>query len=322
MPVDIGRTAAAPAQDAELRRLEAKRQPSGLAVWLGIADNSLTRQKTVRFGDASAVNSGRLWSFVTLLVLLGGWLAATLMGLIDPIYWPPIEGSLFPWADPDRARPGVIDRFVALLTEGYRNVPLWEHVWTSVQRVLLGVFFGALVGVPLGFAMGLNSVARGLFDPIVEFIRPIPPLALIPLVILWLGIDEVAKTFLLFLAALFIMVIAARSGVSSVRISKVHAAYSLGASKAQVLRHVILPNALPEIFTGLRTAMGVCWGTLVAAELVAADQGVGSMMMIAKNFLQTDVVVIGIIIIGAIGFAIEMAMRLLERWLIPWKGKG
>ena len=110
--------------------------------------------------------------------------------------------------------------------------------------------------------------------------------------------------------------------MSSVRISKVHAAYSLGASKAQVLRHVILPNALPEIFTGLRTSMGVCWGTLVAAELVAADQGVGSMMMVAKNFLQTEVVVIGIIIIGAIGFAIEMLMRVLEGWLIPWKGKG
>ena len=216
----------------------------------------------------------------------------------------------------------MVDRFVSLFVDGYRNISLWEHVGTSVKRVLLGVIFGALVGIPLGFAMGLNSVARGLFDPIVEFVRPIPPLALIPLVILWLGIDEVAKIFLLFLAALFIMLIAARAGVSSVQISKVHAAYSLGASKFQVLRHVILPNALPEIFTGLRISMGVCWGTLVAAELVAADQGVGSMMMIAKNFLQTDVVVIGIIIIGAIGFAIEMFMRLLESWLIPWKGKG
>jgi taurine transport system permease protein len=172
-------------------------------------------------------------------------LVATVAGLIDPIFWSPIEGSLYHWADPDRAHPGVIDRFAALLTEDYRNVPLWKHVWTSVKRVLLGVFFGALVGVPLGFAMGLNSVARGLFDPVVEFIRPIPPLALIPLVILWLGIDEVAKVFLLFLAALFIMVIAARSGVRSVRISKVHAAYSLGASKARPLRHVILPNARP-----------------------------------------------------------------------------
>ena len=301
---------------------KSKHQPSALAIWLGVADNSFTRQKTVKFGDASAVNSGRLWSIVTVVVLILAWLVATIGGILDPIFWPPIDGSLYPWDDPNRARPGVVDRFVSLVVEGYRNVSLGEHVWTSVKRVLLGVLFGALVGVPLGFAMGLNSFARGLLDPIVEFIRPIPPLALIPLVILWLGIDETAKTFLLFLAALFIMLIAARAGVNSVRISKVHAAYSLGASRSQVLRHVILPNALPEIFTGLRTSMGVCWGTLVAAELVAADRGVGSMMMIAKNFLQTDVVVIGIIIIGAIGFAIEMLMRVLEGWLIPWKGKG
>ena len=299
-----------------------KHQPSSLAIWLGVADNSFTRQKTVKFGDASAVNSGRLWSIVTVVVLILAWWVATVGGILDPIFWPPLDGSLYPWDDPNRARPGVVDRFVSLVVEGYRNVSLGEHVWTSVRRVLLGVLFGAVVGIPLGFAMGLNSVARGLLDPIVEFIRPIPPLALIPLVILWLGIDETAKTFLLFLAALFIMLIAARAGVSSVRISKVHAAYSLGASRSQVLRHVILPNALPEIFTGLRTSMGVCWGTLVAAELVAADQGVGSMMMVAKNFLQTDVVVIGIIIIGAIGFAIEMLMRVLEAWLIPWKGKG
>ena len=297
-------------------------QPSGLSIWLGIADNPFTRQKTVKFGDASAVNSGRLWSIVTVLTLLAAWFLATVTGFLEPIFWPPLEGSLYPWDNPNRAKPGVVDRFVSLVAEGYRNVSFGEHIWTSVKRVLLGVLFGALVGIPLGFAMGLNSVARGLLDPVVEFIRPIPPLALIPLVILWLGIDEVAKVFLLFLAALFIMLIAARAGVSSVRISKVHAAYSLGASRVQVLRHVILPNALPEIFTGLRTSMGVCWGTLVAAELVAADQGVGSMMMIAKNFLQTDVVVSGIIIIGAIGFAIEILMRMLEGWLIPWKGKG
>jgi len=298
------------------------KQPSGLMIWLGLADNTFTRQKTIKFGDASAVNSGRFWSILTLLVLFGGWTIATLAGWIDPIYWPALESDMYPWDRPERARPGVIDRFGRLLTEGFRNVALWDHVGTSVQRVLLGVFFGALVGIPLGFAMGLTSFARGLLDPVVEFMRPIPPLALIPLVILWFGIDEMAKVFLLFLASLFIMLIAARSGVSSVKISKVHAAYSLGANRAQVLRHVILPNALPEIFTGLRTSMGVAWATLVAAELVAAEKGVGSMIMIAKNFLQTEVVVIGIIIIGIIGFAIEIVMRMLENWLIPWKGKG
>lgn len=285
-----------------------KKEPSEAAIWLGLADNTFTRQKTVKFGDASAVNSGRFYSILIICGLAMLWVLSSRLGMIEPFYWPTVGGT--------------IDRISLLVTEGFRNVPLWEHVGISVFRVLTGVLCGALVGIPLGFAMGLSSTARGLFDPIVEFMRPIPPLALIPLIILWFGIDETAKIFLLFLASLFIMTIAARSGVSSVRISKVHAAYSLGASKAQILRHVILPNALPEIFTGLRTSMGVCWGTVVAAELVAADRGVGSMIMIAKNFLQTDTVVIGIIIIGIIGYIIEIFMRYLERWLIPWKGKG
>ncbi len=281
---------------------------SRLAIWLGLADDDLTRQKTARFGDASAVNSGRIWSILVVLALLALWALSSAFGWVQPIFWPTMEGT---WT-----------RLVRLWTEGFRNVPLWEHVWISVWRVLSGVALGAMVGVPLGFAMGLSSFARGLFDPIVEFMRPIPPLALIPLIILWFGIGETAKVFLLFLASLFIMTIAARAGVASVRISKVHAAYTLGASRAQALRYVILPNALPEIFTGLRTATGVCWGTVVAAELVAADRGVGSMIMIAKNFLQTDTVVIGIATIGLIGYLIEMAMRWLERRLVPWKGKG
>ena len=285
-----------------------QKKPSGLAIWLGLSDNSFTRQKTVKFGDATAVNSGRFYSILTLAALIAAWVVASVFSLVEPFYWPSITGT---W-----------ERLVKIVGEGFRNTALIDHVGISVYRVLSGVFYGALVGIPLGFAMGLSSIGRGLFDPVVEFMRPIPPLALIPLIILWFGIDEFAKIFLLFLASLFIMTIAARSGVSSVRITKVHAAYSLGASKLQILRQVILPNALPEIFTGLRTSMGVCWGTVVAAELVAADKGLGSMIMIAKNFLQTDTVVIGIILIGVIGYIIELIMRRLEQWLIPWRGKG
>ena len=285
-----------------------EKSPSALMIWLGLADNSFTRQKTVKFGDSSAVNSGRAYGIFSVTALILLWIASSALGWVKPIFWPPLDATF--------------SRLVELVTEGFRNTSIWEHVGISVYRVLSGVFYGAIVGIPLGLAMGLSSVARGMFDPIVEFIRPIPPLALIPLIILWFGIDEFAKIFLLFLASLFIMTIAARSGVNSVRISKVHAAYSLGATKAQILRTVILPNSLPEIFTGLRTSMGVCWGTVVAAELVAADKGIGSMIMIAKNFLQTDTVVIGIFIIGFIGFAIEIVMRKLEAHLIPWRGKG
>ncbi len=216
----------------------------------------------------------------------------------------------------------VATRLAEIATEGFRGSTLWQHLGYSLMRVVVGFFFGAMVGIPLGYAMGLSNWFRGWFDPIVEFMRPVPPLALIPLVIIWAGIGETGKIILLFLAALWIMAIAARAGVSGVNISKVHAAYSLGASKAQIMRYVIVPNSLPEIFTGARVAMGVCWGTVVAAELVAAEKGAGMMIMVASKFQNTDIVIMGIILIGVIGFGIDMLMRWAERTMVPWKGKA
>ena len=227
---------------------------------------------------------------------------------MEPIWLPPPED--------------VVKRFIEISNDGFRGSTLWEHIGLSLMRVVVGFFFGSLVGIPLGYAMGLSNWFRGWFDPIVEFMRPVPPLALIPLVIIWAGIGELGKIILLFLAALWIMAIAARSGVSGVRISKVHAAYSLGASKKQIMRFVIVPNSLPEIFTGARVAMGVCWGTVVAAELVAAEKGAGMMIMVASKLQNTDIVMMGIIMIGVIGFGIDILMRWAERWLVPWKGKG
>ncbi|AUC52498.1 taurine ABC transporter permease [Sagittula sp. P11] len=226
---------------------------------------------------------------------------------MEPIWLPPPEA--------------VVARLGEIASDGYRDSTLWEHLGYSLFRVILGFLFGALVGIPLGYAMGLSDWFRGWFDPIVEFMRPVPPLALIPLVIIWAGIGEVGKIILLFLAALWIMAIAARAGVSGVAISKVHAAYSLGASKWQIMRHVIVPNSLPEIFTGARVAMGVCWGTVVAAELVAAEKGAGMMIMVASKFQLTDIVLMGIILIGIIGFGIDILMRWAERVLVPWKGR-
>ena len=216
----------------------------------------------------------------------------------------------------------VVGRYIEIMANGYQNYSLWEHIGASLLRVLAGFSLGALVGIPLGYAMGLSGWFRGWFDPIVEFMRPVPPLALIPLVIIWFGIWETGKVVLLFLAALWVMAIAARAGVSGVRISKIHAAYSLGASKWHILRHVIVPNSLPEIFTGARVAMGVCWGTVVAAELVAAQMGAGMMIIAAAKFQLTDIVMMGIILIGLIGFGIDMLMRQAESRLVPWKGRG
>ena len=227
---------------------------------------------------------------------------------MEPVWLPPPEN--------------VVKRVFEILANGYQNFTLLEHVGWSLFRVVAGFIAGAVVGIPLGYAMGLSDWFRGWFDPIVEFMRPVPPLALIPLVIIWAGIGETGKVILLFLAALWIMTIAARAGVSGVRISKIHAAYSLGASKWQILWHVIVPNSLPEIFTGARVAMGVCWGTVVAAELVAAEKGAGMMIMVASRFQLTDIVIMGIILIGVIGYGIDILMRMAERWLIPWKGRG
>ena len=216
----------------------------------------------------------------------------------------------------------VAARFLEISRNGYQNFTLWEHLGASLTRVLAGFALGSLVGIPLGYAMGLSGWFRGWFDPIVEFMRPVPPLALIPLVIIWFGIWETGKVVLLFLAALWVMTIAARAGVSGVNITKVHAAYSLGASKWQLLRHVILPNSLPEIFTGARVAMGVCWGTVVAAELVAAQKGAGMMIIAASKFQLTDIVLMGIILIGVVGYGIDVLMRIAERRLVPWKGRS
>ncbi len=215
----------------------------------------------------------------------------------------------------------VVARVGEIASEGYQNFTLWQHLFWSLFRVIVGFIIGAAVGIPLGYAMGLSDWFRGWFDPIVEFMRPVPPLALIPLVIIWAGIGETGKIILLFLAALWIMTISARAGVSGVAISKVHAAYSLGASKWQLMRHVIVPNSLPEIFTGARVAMGVCWGTVVAAELVAAEKGAGMMVMVASRFQNTDIVIMGIILIGIIGYGIDILMRKAENWLVPWKGR-
>lgn len=216
----------------------------------------------------------------------------------------------------------VVARFADIAVNGFQNTSLWTHLGASLGRVLAGFALGSLIGIPLGYAMGLSGWFRGWFDPIVEFMRPVPPLALIPLVIIWFGIWESGKIVLLFLAALWIMVIAARSGVSGVRISKIHAAYSLGATRWQIMRHVIIPNSLPELFTGARVAMGVCWGTVVAAELVAAEKGAGMMIIAASKFQMTDVVVMGIILIGIIGYGIDILMRMAESRLVPWKGRG
>lgn len=301
--------------------------------------------RTVSFGDSSAVKSLPAFTVVAFLSMMLFWWLTTRIWGMDQAFAaqffadnPDITSEKQLVAACTRADdcefsqvftpqqfPSVSDTWdaaVLLFTEGFQNRTIWEQTWASLWRIIRGMFFGTIFGVPIGMAMGLFSKARGFFDAPVEFFRPIPPLALIPLFIAIFGIGDAAAIPLLVFASLWIMIIAARSGMRNVQLSKVRAAYSLGASRRQVLTKVLIPNALPEIFTGFRIALGVSWGTLVAAELVGTDTGLGAMIFQARNFTRLDIIVVGIAIIAILGVLMDVFMRFLESILIPWQGKG
>jgi len=196
------------------------------------------------------------------------------------------------------------------------------HIWDSFLRVFLGLSLGIILGVPLGLFMGLNRFAKGFFDPLVELYRPVPPLAWAPLVITVFGIDNVGKVFLLFMVSFSIMIISARAGASGTQLSKIHAAHSLGASRWQILRNVIFPNSLPEILTGVRVAVGMCWGTLVAAEFLAGTTGIGFVENVARKYMQYEVIWITIFVMGMLGLLFDVTIRKIIDKTIPWRGKG
>ena len=238
--------------------------------------------------------------------------------------------DVLPGEYPVHTKDGIVkenfkSKVLKLVTGDFKlfKVPVpYGHIWDSFLRVFLGLVFGIIIGVPLGLFMGLNRFAKGFFDPLIELYRPVPPLAWAPLIISVLGIDNTGKVFLLFMVSLSIMIISARAGASGTQLSKIHAAHSLGASKKQILRHVIFPNSLPEILTGIRVAVGMCWGTLVAAEFLAGTTGIGFVENVAKKYFQYEVIWITIFIMGMLGLLFDITLRKIIDKTIPWRGKG
>jgi taurine transport system permease protein len=252
--------------------------------------------------------STRWISLLTLVALVVIWWAVTATGMIEPLFLPPPSA--------------VLQKGWLLVTSGYMDSTLWQHLGASLSRIGLGLGFAVLTAVPVGIAIGANRIARGVLDPLIEFYRPIPPLAYLPLIVIWCGIGELSKVLLIYLAIFAPIAIATATGVRTVDPAKLRAAQSLGATRAQLIRHVILPSALPDILTGVRIGLGVGWSTLVAAELIAATSGLGFMVQSAAQFLVTDVVVLGILVIALIAFAMEMGLRALQRKLVPWHGQA
>ncbi len=212
--------------------------------------------------------------------------------------------------------------FVEVLRDGYKGNSLLSHIAASMQRLFLAFFAALLTAVPLGLLSGQSSKVRAAIDPLIEFYRPLPPLAYYTLLVLWFGIDDESKIILLFLAAFAPLYIAAVSGARGVTEDQLTAARSLGASRFQVFRYVVFPSSLPFIFTGMRTALGVSYTTLVAAELVAAVSGIGWMVLDASKFLRSDIIFVGIAIMGITAVLLDMVIRLLQTRWAHWEGKG
>jgi taurine transport system permease protein len=247
-------------------------------------------------------------SLATGAALFAAWQLASAYGLASPLFFPsPAE---------------VASTFAMVAREGYADATLAEHVGASLGRMGIALVAAVGLGVPLGVLMGTNRWIKGVFDVPIGLYWPLPPLAYLPLLIIWLGIGEASKIVLLTLAMFAPICLSAQAGVRSVPVERLQAALSLGASRRQVFTAIVLPSAMPEILTGLRIAIGAGWSTLVAAELIAAHSGLGSMIMSASNFLATDVVFVGLIVIAAFAFALSGLMRSIERWLVPWRGQA
>lgn len=243
-------------------------------------------------------------SAITIGVIIAAWGLASAYALVSPVFLP----------SPRQ----VVLALYNLVVTGFVDATLAEHVGASLYRIFGALIASILIGIPAGIAIGTSRLGRGILDPVVEFLRPLPPLAYLPLIIIWVGIGEASKITVIALSMLPSIILSTSAGVRGVSKDHVNAARSLGASRRQVLREVVLPSAVPSILTGVRIALGAGWTTLVAAELVAATSGIGFMIQSAAQFLVTDIVIAGIVVIAVIAILLEYVARQIERRLVPW----
>ena len=249
----------------------------------------------------------RLVTLLSVGLVLAVWVGVTETGLVSDLFLPP-PGELW-------------EALTDLIQNGYKGYSLQAQIGFSLGRVLGGFLTGAVAGTALGLWMGVSPRVEALASPFVEFLRPLPQLAYLVLLILWFGIGETSKVLLLFLAALPVAAVAARDGVRAASPTRIMAARTLGAGRWEVFRHVVLPSALPEIFVGARLGLGIVYGTLIAAEIIAGSTGIGWMILDAGRFLRSDYVFVGVIIIGLAGIGLDRLLLLAERRLVHWAGR-
>ncbi|MDR8763330.1 ABC transporter permease subunit [Burkholderia multivorans] len=245
-------------------------------------------------------------SIATVALLIVAWEVVTRLQVVSPVFMPS------PLA--------VARKFITVAVDGSSNATLLQHTLASLGRVFAALGLAVVTAVPLGVLTGLNRTAQAIADPLIEFYRPVPPLAYLPLIVIWCGIGEPSKILLIWLAIFAPLTIATQQGVRRVKTSRLRGAQALGATRWQLIRYIIVPSAAPDVLTGIRISLGVGWSVLVAAELIAATRGLGFMIQSAAQFLETDVVVMGIIVIALIAAAFEWGLRRLQKALVPWDG--
>lgn len=254
-----------------------------------------------------------------LVLFLLGWAGISRSGFIDPLFLPS-PGAV--WGAFVRANtwhpvaPGV-DREVL----GEYGYLLWQHLQASLNRIAIGVGFAVLVGPVVGFALGMIPIVRVAVEPYLNFLRALPPLGYIGLLIVWFGIGNTSKIWLLFLAAFPPIAIATMLGVQNVRRDHLDAARALGASKLFVLTRVIAPSTLPDVVSGIRIAVGFAWTTVVAAELNNGIPGIGGLAYVSGTQLNTPLTIACIIVIGLTAVALDALIALVGRLVVPWKGR-
>ena len=241
-----------------------------------------------------------LLALVGLLVPLLGWALVSAFAGVNPVFLP----------GPDKV--------AARLVNWARDDDLLSDAAISTLRVVSGWVLSALIALPLGLLIGSWRAVQALLEPLTDFIRYMPAVAFIPLVMLWVGIDEGAKISIIFIGTFFQMVLMVAEDVRRVPMAQIEAAQTMGATRLEVLERVILPSAKPALLDTLRITMGWAWTYLVVAELVAANSGLGFAILKAQRFLQTDKIFAGILLIGLIGLAIDQLFRLMHRRVFPW----
>jgi ABC-type nitrate/sulfonate/bicarbonate transport system permease component len=215
----------------------------------------------------------------------------------------------------------ILQEFGFLVRHGYTGVPLYDHIGASLIRTLIGFSVAVIVGIPFGLLVGRSRIFEAAFVPWFAFLRPIPAIAFVPLVILWFGIGEFSKISVIFFSCFLYITVSTIAGVKSVPVQLLRAGYSLGALDRKSFLYVVLPAALPQIMVGLRLGSAISWTLVVAAELVAAQRGLGYMIMDASTFFRVKDVYVGLILIGIIGFLLESVIAAVEGRLVHWRGK-